>query len=79
MTKKILAWLPYHLFFWSGHLVSKIVCWAPRGEAGEFTYWLYPLYNWLMSVSVDINDWDDLGYWAPVVVEDPISGDGFED
>lgn len=55
--KKAVAWPVAWALFWSGHLVSKLLYFEPGVTA-------YPLYNWLMCRSSDVQDWAGLsGPW----------------
>ena len=56
ITKPV-GWLLCHLLFWTGHIVSRtLVAISP----GIF----YPVYNWLMSASIDISDYYGLREWG---------------
>ena len=65
MIKKIIAFIPYHICFWSGHFISRIP-WP--GEAEWFMNtgygaWTYIFYNKFMCWSLSVNDWGGLDYW----------------
>jgi len=53
--KKIIGWPLMHACYWSGDALSRIMYW----RLGH----LYPVYNWLMVRSLELNDWADLGWW----------------
>lgn len=56
--RKILAWPVCWALYWAGHVISKPMHWMDL--AG-----LYPIYNWLMITSYDVQEWggDDFGPW----------------
>lgn len=60
--KKVIAWPLMWSLFWLGHGVSRIMV----GRLGH----LYPLYNWLMLKSSELQDWSGLkGPWGPEVTQ----------
>ena len=64
--RKLVAWLPMHACFWTGHFASKILDRIPDWEArtvekiASAIYWVY---NRGMCASVDLNDWAGFSFW----------------
>lgn len=55
--RKVIGWTLAWVFYWLGHWVSRPMEWF------DF-WWLYPIYNKLMSWSYDIQEWGgDYGPW----------------
>jgi len=59
--RAIVAWPVSWTLFWIGHFVSVVNRQEFMGEVS-----LYPVYNWLMIKSGDVQDWAGLnGPWKP--------------
>ena len=59
--KKLIARVISPVVFWIGHFVSR--CLPDR---------LYPVYNWLMGASLDLEDWAGIEVmWSPKYEDDP--------
>jgi hypothetical protein len=57
--KKVIAYPVAWGLFWTGHVVSYTL------RVGALAFF-YPLYNWLMCRSSDVQDWAGLkGPWGP--------------
>lgn len=55
---KFLAISIAYLLFWAGHFVSRgPMSWTDSERAHDV---LYPIYNWLMCTSSDLDKWDIL-------------------
>lgn len=57
MNSKLLPNIWCGMVHWTGHFISVLMRW----DALSF---LYPVYNWLMCKSSDINDKYGLDYWS---------------
>lgn len=60
--KKIIAFIPVWLLYYTGHLISKT--WETRFNRGGYGY---DMYNTCMIRSMNLQDWAGLkGPWKPV-------------
>lgn len=58
MNSKLLPNIYCGMFHWTGHFISILFMKWDR------LAFLYPLYNWLMCKSCEINDKYKLNYWS---------------
>jgi hypothetical protein len=59
--RKLVGWPLAHLLYLIGHGLSRIMV-GPLGH-------LYPLYNRVMLMSADLNDWAGLTLWSKQAAE----------
>jgi hypothetical protein len=52
MMKKFVGYIASWSLYWLGDLISRIMNYFDSG-------WLYPVYNRVMSASIDIQKWAD--------------------
>lgn len=55
--KKAIAWLVAWILFWLGHLVSLLM------HQSNWLALLYIVYNKLMTLSSNVQDWGGAGPW----------------
>lgn len=62
--KKVIAYIPCHVFYYLGDIVSKIMQKIPDGDEYEIlAYSAYDIYNGLMLWSIWWNDFGGLEVW----------------
>lgn len=71
LMKKVIAWLPMYVCYYTGELAFQIIDrWPGDWSDGDHWYdcfpnFFYQVYQRGMGLSVDLNDWAGFTLWKP--------------